>query len=246
MWLLGDSGGAVLYLAGSWLLGHSGYICTEAGSARAEHGLPSSTAAEFGQLDLTERLVWEVCGGADGGRWGLWPLRAERGGMDLKREPGGPGQQPGARPGFGTMALPACAPKATKKLQNRSLLRGGDSGCQDLGGCASWTKWDRPWAPRFVGPRVLGLGLLLFWGLGPWGDGYASSCVLTATCPLGVGGPGVSLRLPCHWPLGARRPVPWVWSGAGLMVYEQAVQLQWTLQGSGAWERGWGPETCPF
>lgn len=66
----------------------------------------------------------------------------------------------------------------------------------------------------FVGPRVLGLGLLLFWGLGPWEmDMPLQLCPDSHPLPFRVCRTGVSLRLlPATRPLGAERPVPLVWS----------------------------------
>lgn len=67
--------GAVIYLVGPWLLGHSGYICTEAGGAKAGPGcLPAPRQNLISPARPRALRVGRSVVGADGRQLG--PLAA--------------------------------------------------------------------------------------------------------------------------------------------------------------------------
>ena len=109
--------GAVLYLAGPWLLGHSGYICTEAGSARAGTGfLPAPRQNLIALAQPRAPRVGRSVVGADGRQLGTLAAVGRAGQHGPECEPGGPGQQPRPRPRLWPQRPPpACAPQSDQE-----------------------------------------------------------------------------------------------------------------------------------
>lgn len=105
--------GAVLYLAGPWLLGHSGYICTEAGSARAGAGsFPAPRQNLIAPARPRALRVGRSVEGADGRQLGLLATAGRAGQHGPEHEHGGPGDQPGPRPCLWPQwPSPACTPQ---------------------------------------------------------------------------------------------------------------------------------------
>lgn len=170
--------------------------------------------------------------------------------MDLSVSLAARDSSQGLSPGFGLNGLPRPAPpKATKKPKKAVLFfeveildaKTREKLCflDKVGPAmapASWARgcwaWD-PSFPELLAPREMHMPLHL--------------CPDTHPLPFRVCRTGVSLCLGLPLP-----PGPWGQSalfprcGLELMVHEEAVQLQWTLQGSGAWEGGGVLRPAPF